>query len=58
MYTGLDSIFDYVLQPQLDTACFVDPTFWMSPADPTYCSCSSSLLAAYKLNGTGNLLTF
>ena len=22
--------------------------FWLGPADPTHCSCSSSLLAAYK----------
>ena len=24
--------------------------FWLGPADPTYCSCSSSWLAAYKPN--------
>ena len=26
--------------------------FWLGPADPTNCSCSSSLLAAYKRNET------
>ena len=26
--------------------------FWLGPADPTHCACSSNLLAAYKPNET------
>ena len=35
----------------LAITCFVG-VFWLGPADPTHCSCSSSLLAAYKPNET------
>ena len=37
---------------------FVWLAFWQGPADSTHCSCLSSLLAAYKLDETGKLLTF
>ena len=54
---GLKSIFACIMQPQSVLNWFVGLAFWLRPADAIHCSCSSSLLAAYKLNETGKLLT-
>ena len=47
-YPSLNSVFD----------SFIGSAFWLEPADPTHCSCSCSLIAAYKINETRKLLTF
>ena len=56
--TGLNSIFDCIMEPQFSYCLTFGLTFWLGHADPTHCLCSSSLLATYKLNDTEKLLTF
>ena len=60
-YTGLNSIFDSIMQPQFSyycLICWLALAFWLGPAYPTHCSCSSSLPAAYKVHENGKLVTF
>ena len=52
-YTGLNSIFDWIKQPQ-----FIYCLIGLALVGTCRPSCSSSLLAAYKLNETGKLLIF
>ena len=57
-YTGLNNIFDGIMQPHCSYCLICWFGFLAATCRPTHCLCSSNLLAAFKLNEIGKILTF